>query len=199
MTCRPTLNLIDPDMRRRAAVSFALVREGWHVEPHESVAELALAPPCGGALLVADEPDLVPDVLALAATACPDLPVIPFHPAPEPRRIVAAVRYGAHGYLAHPFDTADLELVLDDADRRSRQDNERRDPLRALTPREREIFEAAASGMTSRTIGLQLEISRRTVDAHRVNLLNKMGVNTIAEAVRLARGGAARGRLVRAG
>lgn len=186
MSRRHTLTLIDPDVRRRAALSFALGRDDWHVEPHESLAELALSPPRRGALLVADEPDLVEAVLTFAASHCPSLPVIAFHPQPQPRRIVALARGGVQGYLAHPFSAAELADVLDEAI--VADPAGQRDPLRGLTAREREVFEAAAAGMTSRTIGVQLAISRRTVDAHRVNLLHKMGVSSIAEAVRLTRG-----------
>jgi len=174
------LALVDTDLRRRAALCFALRHSGHHVEPHDSVAELAASPPRGGFVLVHDDPALLEAVLAFAAGR-PALALVAYHERPDPRRIVHAVRAGARDYLACPFDPELLRAIL------AGPAASRPAPDRPLTPREREVLEAAAAGLPSRAIGERLAISRRTVDAHRVSVLHKMGVRSIAEAIGAAR------------
>jgi len=181
--CR-ILTLVDPDLRRRAALCFALGREGWYVEPHESVSELSRSLPRGGALLVADERGLLAAVRDCVAPLV--LPLIAFQESPEPQRIVGAVREGAAGYLAWPICPAELARAIAMATA-GEAGSGPRDPLGGLTTREREVLEAAATGLTSQRIAQVLSISRRTVDVHRGNLLTKMGVGSVSEAVRLAR------------
>ena len=58
--------------------------------------------------------------------------------------------------------------------------------LRALTDRENEIVDAIAAGYSSRQIADALSVSPRTVEAHRANVLHKLGVGNTAALVRLA-------------
>ncbi len=60
------------------------------------------------------------------------------------------------------------------------------DDARVLTPREREILRRVVRGDTSRQIALELDISVRTVDWHRSNLMTKLEVRSVAELVRYA-------------
>jgi two-component system NarL family response regulator len=59
-------------------------------------------------------------------------------------------------------------------------------PLERLTLRERGILQLIAEGRTSQGISIKLEISKRTVDIHRTNLMNKLNIHTIAGLTRLA-------------
>jgi DNA-binding NarL/FixJ family response regulator len=56
----------------------------------------------------------------------------------------------------------------------------------ALSPREREILQMLAEGKTSRDISSQLNISTKTVDTHKMNILHKLGLKSLAELVRYA-------------
>lgn len=56
----------------------------------------------------------------------------------------------------------------------------------SLTPREREILQRVAAGETSRQIALALNLSAKTVEWHRGNLMNKLGLRSVAELVRYA-------------
>ena len=58
--------------------------------------------------------------------------------------------------------------------------------LEALTPREREVMAAIAQGMTHREAGELLGISPRTVEVHKGRVMEKLGVKTLAELVRLS-------------
>jgi DNA-binding NarL/FixJ family response regulator len=61
-------------------------------------------------------------------------------------------------------------------------------PLSAelLTPREKEILSYTANGLTSKEIAERLDISARTVEAHRANIREKLGIETMSELVKYA-------------
>jgi len=60
------------------------------------------------------------------------------------------------------------------------------DPYEALTNREREILQLAAEGLTSVEIAERLNISRRTVELHRANFMEKLGLRHQTDLVRYA-------------
>jgi len=61
------------------------------------------------------------------------------------------------------------------------------EPVEPLTHREKEILKLIVQGYTNRQIGEELNISMRTVEGHRANLLEKLGLHTRVELVRYAR------------
>lgn len=60
----------------------------------------------------------------------------------------------------------------------------RADPYGSLTVREREVLQMVATGSTSAQIAEKLSISRRTVEFHRANITNKLGIENLQELVR---------------
>jgi DNA-binding NarL/FixJ family response regulator len=60
------------------------------------------------------------------------------------------------------------------------------DSTHSLTPREREILRCIALGMNTKSIALSLGLSGKTVDGHRRNLMEKLGLHSVAELTRLA-------------
>nr|WP_260115158.1 LuxR C-terminal-related transcriptional regulator [Pseudoduganella guangdongensis] len=73
---------------------------------------------------------------------------------------------------------------------RQRQDLDRRiqrdQLLGELTPREREVFELVVMGRHNREIAPELNISVRTVEVHKARLMAKLGVDNVADLVRVA-------------
>lgn len=59
-------------------------------------------------------------------------------------------------------------------------------PTKALTIRETEILKLIANGYSNTQIGKLLKISHRTVDTHRTNIRNKLGVNNLAGMIKYA-------------
>ena len=49
-----------------------------------------------------------------------------------------------------------------------------------LTPREHEVLQALSKGLSNKEIARQFNVSPKTIDGHRTNLLRKMNVNTTA-------------------
>jgi DNA-binding NarL/FixJ family response regulator len=60
------------------------------------------------------------------------------------------------------------------------------DPLALLTARQREVLKLIAEGVPTKQIAHQLDISSKTVDAHRAELMMRLGIRDIAGLVRLA-------------
>ena len=81
------------------------------------------------------------------------------------------------------YPAAVRALVRDYLDRASRGEAMPEDPL---TPRELEIVKLIAEGLTSEEIAEQLVISKKTVDRHRANVLEKLGMRNRVELTRYA-------------
>lgn len=99
------------------------------------------------------------------------------------RDLVAACRAAMRG---EPFlyPRAVTALIRDYLERaRSGATGEPRDPL---TPRELQVVKLIAEGYTSDEIAAELVIRRKTVDHHRANILDKLGLRNVAELTRYA-------------
>ncbi|MDQ6611560.1 MAG: response regulator transcription factor [Gemmatimonadota bacterium] len=58
--------------------------------------------------------------------------------------------------------------------------------MEVLTPRERDVLQGVARGLTNKAIAAELGISRRTVEAHRESLMNKLAIHNVAGLTRFA-------------
>jgi DNA-binding NarL/FixJ family response regulator len=98
------------------------------------------------------------------------------------RDLIEACRASMRG---EPFlyPAAVRALVRDYLQRASRGEATPEDPL---TPRELEVVKLIAEGLTSEEIGEQLFISKKTVDRHRENVLEKLGMRNRVELTRYA-------------
>jgi DNA-binding NarL/FixJ family response regulator len=59
-------------------------------------------------------------------------------------------------------------------------------PALRITPRQREILKMVAMGHTNREIAASLDISVRTVEVHRFNLMRRLSVRNVAQLLRQA-------------
>ena len=106
---------------------------------------------------------------------------------------VRAMKAGAVDFLLKPFRDQDLLDAVASAIQRdqARRDGEKmiadvRMRFSSLTPREREIMALVASGLLSKQIAAQIDVSEITVKVHRSHLMKKMGARTVADLVRMA-------------
>ena len=67
-----------------------------------------------------------------------------------------------------------------------RRDEKSHSPVENLTDREFEIFQLIGKGSGTKEIAEQMHVSPKTVEAHRVNIKNKLKLKTAAELIRYA-------------
>ncbi len=103
-----------------------------------------------------------------------------------------AFRADAHDFLEKPLDEDKLINAIEEAFvdvREQATASARRASAQALfpalTPREREVMELVVAGRHNRDIAVLLDISARTVEVHKARLMDKLGVDNIADLVRM--------------
>lgn len=105
---------------------------------------------------------------------------------------IEAFKGGATDFIEKPFNDQKLLDSIDKSIETSLKnyrnhvevaDIQKR--MDALTPREREILKGVVDGKTNKMIALELEISPKTVDFHRCNIMEKMGVNSAVQLTRV--------------
>jgi RNA polymerase sigma factor (sigma-70 family) len=106
---------------------------------------------------------------------------------------VRAIKTGAEDFLSKPVPKKTLIEAVERALSRYQRSREQEDHLRALralvatfTPREREVFALVVRGRLNKQIAFELGTSERTIKAHRHNIMEKLQVNSVAEAVSIA-------------
>ena len=106
---------------------------------------------------------------------------------------VQAMKGGAIDFIEKPFDKGMLMEAMTDGFAQLGQANtnlsrreEAQARLRVLTPRELEVLEGLVRGHPNKTIAYDLSISPRTVEVHRANLMQKLNVASLSEALRVA-------------
>lgn len=116
--------------------------------------------------------------------------------------VVRALRAGCAGYLLKASAVSELEVavrsvaagetylspavsrpVVDDYVRRT---GGATDPLEALTPRQREVLQLVAEGNSTKEIAQRLGLSPKTVETHRGQLMERLGVHDVSGLVRFA-------------
>jgi two-component system response regulator FixJ len=188
-----TISLIDADFRRRAEHSKVLAGSRFHVEPYESVAEFRTQGNTDTLILVNDEDTAIADLLADMRERDYWAPVLGYGKVHDPVRCSRIILQGLIGYLPMPFTRTDIEDLLDGSaealttliDLRYGAADARQ-KLKTLTRREAEVLDRLQSGLTNREIAESLEISPRTVEIHRANMLRKMDTKSALTAIRMS-------------
>lgn len=118
------------------------------------------------------------------------LPVIFLSGRADVPKAVRAVREGAIDFIEKPFDYKQVvslvrECLARDAASRGAREQARAHAQRLaqLTQREREVLDLVVAGRTNREIAEALDISVKTVEAHRAHLMEKLEVGSVAELV----------------
>ena len=107
-------------------------------------------------------------------------------------KAVEAMKLGAYDFLEKPYPAKSLiEAIGAAVAARSRAragaiDKEAAARISNLSNRQRQVLEGVLAGKQNKVIAYELDLSTRTVEAYRAQLLDKLGVRGTAEAVRLA-------------
>ena len=134
-------------------------------------------------------------VLCEARSLAPDTHIIVLTMHAQPEYVTRAVREGANGYLLKDLAVQDLlraiEAVMSGGSFFSeraqhalandiRSGGREASPLARLTGRERQVLAAVARGLTTKEIAARQNISTRTVETHRANLMRKLDLRSVA-------------------
>jgi two-component system response regulator FixJ len=106
---------------------------------------------------------------------------------------VQAMKAGAFDFLEKPYKADALMEAIDKAFDRLEHDSAgsaqietARAKVAVLSPRERDVLTGLIEGRSNKIIAYDLAISPRTVEIYRANLMTKMGVRSLSEALRVA-------------
>ena len=191
------VHLVDDDESIRRSVSFMLRTSGYIVKTYASGVEFlkdakAIAPGC--ILLDVQMPEVNGlEVQQRLREQGVLFPVIVMTAHGDVTVSVQAMKAGAIDFIEKPFDKAVLIGAIEDGfarieqtGRRHARAEEARVRLDALTPRELDVMKGLVRGHPNKTIAYDLDISPRTVEIYRANLMTKLGVASLSEALRIA-------------
>jgi two-component system response regulator FixJ len=106
---------------------------------------------------------------------------------------VEAMKLGAIDFIEKPFEDERLLGMIDAALRQAEhgakseavvQDIAAR--IESLSPRERQVMDGLVAGLSNKVIAREFDISPRTIEVYRANVMTKMQANSLSELVRLA-------------
>jgi two-component system response regulator FixJ len=196
-TSGPTIFVIDDQQSVRHALGEMLSVFGFNVETHESAdAFLAGLDRARPGCVVADVRMPGTDGIELArelARRKISLPVVLISGHADVPMAVAAIKAGAEDFIEKPVD--DIQLVaainrglarLFEQQTQEKSSEALSAQFARLTPRQVEIFDLVAAGYTSQAIAAKLEISTRTVESYRADIMEKMNAESVAVLVRQA-------------
>jgi len=190
--------VVDADEASRESLSEMLKGAGYEVTPFTSArAFLEAAPALMPGCVVLDT--RLPEAGGLRIPADlkarrASLPVIVVgESGGDVRLAVQAMKAGAVDYLELSCSSEMLlsavATALADVQGAAERDHSlelARSRVAELSPREREVLEGLMAGGTNRTIAKDLGLSPRTIELHRSNLMERLGVRTVGEAVLVA-------------
>jgi FixJ family two-component response regulator len=191
------VHVVDDDASLRRALIFLLESVGWQVVAHASAEEFLKAfdrsrrPAC----LVLDIRMPLMSGLELQQVLHQrgiQVPIVFLTGHGDIEMAVQAMKLGANDFIEKPFKD---QVLIDAVGRALRRDVEQRgekqervalrERIARLSPRELEVARLVADGLPSKTISTRLDISERTVQVHRLHLMAKLDIHSVAELARL--------------
>jgi FixJ family two-component response regulator len=187
---------IDDDVSVRRGLTRLLRSAGYKSETFESASDFLARPPHSGpSCVIVDvqmpglngielQEDLIKrrrEEPLVFITGHGDIPMC-----------AQAMKAGAVDFLRKPFRNDELLQCVQNAlirsaeqRRRTAERNEARRLLDLLTPREFEVMQLVITGMLNKQIAGELGTAEKTVKVHRGRVMQKLGVNSVAELVTL--------------
>lgn len=200
----------DHDVARRGIRALLETRAGWEVcgEAKDGREAIEMASTCKPDLILLDIG--MPNLNGLEAArqilaASPDalILILTMHDSDQVVREV--LRAGARGFLLKSdagrdliaavealqqqrtfFTTKVSQMVLNGFLNRENQELPEEEELEVLTSREREVIQLLAEGKTSKEVAATLNLSVKTAETHRTNLMRKLDLHSVADLTRYA-------------
>jgi len=192
----PTVFIVDDDPSARRGLTRLVRAAGLKAESFSSGAEfLASEHRDGPGCIVLDVrmPEMTgPELQVELGKADYSMPIVFLSAHADVPIAAGAMKKGAVDFLTKPVDAEDLlmaiqESLTGDAENRAEraETSSIRELIETLTPREHEVMTFVITGMLNKQIAGDLEISEETVKIHRARVMQKLGVVSVAELVRL--------------
>lgn len=197
MADKRTIHIVDDEDAIRRSASFMLKTSGFAVTAWASGVEFLknvknVEPGC--ILLDVRMPEMdgleVQQMLSERGVA---MPVVILTGHGDVSIAVRAMKAGAIDFIEKPFEKAVLLSAiesaferLNDAEGRASRAADANVLIAGLTAREQDVLKGLAQGLPNKTIAYDLGISPRTVEVHRANLMTKLNVRSLSDALRIA-------------
>lgn len=193
----PLIHVVDDEASLRRALVFLLESAGWQVAAHDSAEAFLSAwteSDAPGCLILDIRMPLMSglELQRILNERGIRLPVIFLTGHADVSIAVQAMKHGACELIEKPFKD---QTLLDAVGQAVRNDLARRDEastrqalrsrLDKLSPRELEVARLVAEGLPNKTIGQRLDISERTVQVHRLHVMEKLSIHSAAELAQL--------------
>ena len=186
--------VVDDDDAMRDSLDFLLSSAGCAVRTFEAAERLleALADSnCGCVVSDVRMPGIDGlELLRRIKAARPGLPVVIITGHGDVPLAVEAMKLGAADFVEKPFDDERLigvvQAALAGAPREADPANEIGARVASLSPRERQVLDGLVAGLSNKAIARNYDISPRTVEVYRANLMAKMQAGSLSDLVRMA-------------
>jgi len=171
----------------------------WTHDRHKTVDDRPFG---GGEGMVLKPEPLFSAVETIWPERRPDQKVVLLSVYDDEQYLYQALRAGAAGYLLKDADLLELERAVAAVVRGETYlspaiskhviaDYKRRvsgqpDPIDRLTPRQREVLQLIAEGLSTKEIAFKLSLSAKTVETHRAQLMERLDIRDVAGLVRFA-------------
>ena len=197
MPAEKLVHIVDDDDSVRRSAAFMLKHAGYRVESHISGVQFlkeAKNAERGCVLLDVRMPEM--DGLEVQQEMVKrgiDMPVVILTGHGDVGVAVKAMRAGAVNFIEKPYEKEALLGAIEEAYGRLDRDHDKdmkaaeaRVRLASLTGRERDVLNGLVAGNPNKTIAYDLGISPRTVEIYRANMMEKLRVRSLSEALRIA-------------
>ncbi len=193
----PLIRVVDDEASLRRALVFLLESAGWQVAAYASAEGFLSAwtePAAPGCLILDIRMPLMSglELQRILNDRMIQLPVIFLTGHADVSMAVQAMKQGACEFIEKPFKDQILLDAVSHAvhdDRVHRDVDSSRQALRErldkLSPREMEVSRLIVEGLPNKTIGQRLDISERTVQVHRLHVMEKLDIHSAAELAQL--------------
>jgi len=177
MNPKPTIHVVDDDEAMRDSLVWLLDDDRYEVRTYASgedfLEQFAPAPPACVILDIRMPGISGVEVHERMARQGMVTPVVFVTGHGDVPMAVDAIKRGAFDFVEKPFNEAKLTSIIERA-----LDKDAR-----LSPREREVLDLVVAGKMNKTIADVMNISIKTVEAHRAKVMEKMGARSLAELV----------------
>jgi two-component system response regulator FixJ len=197
MTTKGHVYVIDDDEAMRDSLSFLLDSSGFGVTLFDDAqAFLDALPRLGFGCVVSDVRmpglDGIELLKRMKAQHSP-FPILIMTGHGDVPLAVEAMKLGAVDFLEKPFEDdrliAMIESAIRQAEPAARNEAVAHDiaaRVASLSPRERQVMEGLIAGLSNKLIAREYDISPRTIEVYRANVMTKMQAGSLSELVRLA-------------